>query len=58
MTNDGLVWTRRGRIVRNTAATVLFLVVWSWLMRVSLPEQCRDVPVQEMSDGCLDIVLQ
>jgi len=54
---DGLVWTPRGRFVRNLVLTVVFLTAAYLLLTLTLPAECRGVPVAEMSDLCLDLVL-
>ena len=43
--------TRRGRIVRNIAVTILALLALHWIDDATTPEQCK-VPVEQMSHGC------
>lgn len=50
-----VVLTRRGRIVRNIAIGILALLAWNWIDDATTPEQCK-VPVEEMSQGCLDLL--
>jgi hypothetical protein len=56
--NDGMVWTRRGRLVRNTVMTLLFLAVVSALNTWSTPEDCRGVSPREWSDTCKSVMLK
>lgn len=49
--------TRAWRIIRNTVATFLLLAVWYEGMSLTLPEECRDIPVREMSDFCQGLVI-
>jgi hypothetical protein len=55
--NDGLVWTRRGRLVRNAVLALLFLAAVSALNTWSTPEECRGVSPKEWSDMCKKVML-
>lgn len=47
--------TRRGRIVRNILLTALFLAAFWLLSNATTPDACK-VPVDQMSQGCLDLL--
>lgn len=47
--------TRRGRILRNILLTALFLATLWVLLDATTPDACK-VPVDQMSQGCLDLL--
>jgi hypothetical protein len=57
MMYDRLVWTPRGRLVRNATMLLVFLAVVRALTLWSTPEECRGVRPQEWSEMCKNVML-
>ncbi len=56
-TEERKMWTRRGRIVKNTVLAVLFFAVFYALNTWSTPEECRGVKPAEWSAMCKKVML-
>jgi hypothetical protein len=46
---------RRGRIVRNFFIVGLLFALFSFLLNVTTPQECK-VPIDEMSQFCIDLL--
>jgi len=47
--------TRRGRIVKRIAITIIVLAIIYFLNYITLPAECRSSDVSQLSQFCIDL---